>query len=139
MSIERAQWGCGEQAMVNTHTHTNTHTISRDTQGGWSPAKGLDAILTHVGLTLPLIKLMDYEHREDEVGVGGAGNGKHILTRIHTHSPSLYTGWRQDCVRSLLETIYTLSITRDTVCVCVCHCLLPSPPLRPLDVRNPLK
>ena len=59
MSIERAQWGCGEQAMVNTHTHThtNTHTVARDTQGGWSPEKGLDAILAHVGLALPLIKI----------------------------------------------------------------------------------
>ena len=138
MSIERTQWGCGEQAMVNTHTHTYTHTVSHDTQGGWSPTKGSDAILTHVSFALPLIKLMGYEHREDEVGVGGAGNGKHI----HTHSPSLYTGWRQYCVRSLLETIYTLSVTRNTVCVCACVCvcvIASSPtPLRPPDVHSPL-
>ena len=34
----------------------------------------------------------------------------------------------------------TLYITVDTVCVfvCVCHCLLPNPPLRPPDFHSPL-
>ena len=30
----------------------------------------------------PLIKLVGYEHREDAVGVGGAGNVKHTQTHI---------------------------------------------------------
>ena len=35
-----------------------------------------------------LIQLMGYEHREDAVGVRGAGNVEHThtLTHMHTHS-----------------------------------------------------
>ena len=33
-----------------------------------------------------LNKLMGYEHREDAVGVWGAGNVKHKHTHTHTHS-----------------------------------------------------
>ena len=32
-------------------------------------------------LATPLIKLKAYEHRGDEVGVGGADKGKHIHTQ----------------------------------------------------------
>ena len=87
--------GGGGSKQWQTHAHTYTHTVSRDTQGGWSPAKESEAILPHIGLVLLLIKLMVYGHHKDAVGVGGAGNGKHIHTRIQTHSPSGYTGWME--------------------------------------------
>ena len=69
--------------MLNTHTHT--HTVSPVTQGGLSLRQGLDAILTHVGVP-PLTKLLGYEHREDALGGGGAGNGKHTQTHTNTHT-----------------------------------------------------
>ena len=43
----------------------------------------------------PLIKLMDYEHREDAVGGGGASNRQHTQTHTRTQCPSLYTGWME--------------------------------------------
>ena len=61
-------------------THTHTHNVLPDTQGGWLLGQGSDANLTHVGVDYPQTKLMGYEHWEVLVGVGGAGNGK------HTHS-----------------------------------------------------
>ena len=66
----------GEQAMVNTHTHT--HSVPRDTQGGWRIVQGLDAIL------------------------GGAGNGKHT----HTHGvPVIHrVVERPAIIRSNLDT-----------------------------------
>ena len=79
----------GEQVMANTqthtptHTHTHTHSVPRDTQGGWSVVQGSDAILTHVCLAPPLIKLMGYERPQYEVGLGGERHGK------HTHTVSL--------------------------------------------------
>ena len=95
--------GCGWSRQWQTHTHSRTHThrLSRDTQDGWSPGQGLDGILTHGGVALPLIKLMCYEHREDAVGVRGAGNDKHTHTPTHTHCVprdtqgecSLVQGW----------------------------------------------
>ena len=60
----------------------HTHSVPRDTQGGWSLGKGSDAILTHVSLARPLFKLIGCDHRKDSVRGGGAGNGKHT----HTHS-----------------------------------------------------
>ena len=48
MNIGRTLWGVGKQAMANTHTHT--HSVARDTQGGWSLRQGSDAILTHVSV-----------------------------------------------------------------------------------------
>ena len=69
--------------MAKTHTHTRS--VPRDTQGGRSLGQGTDAILTHVSVALPLIKLMGYEHREVAVGGLGAGNGKH--TQTHTKCP----------------------------------------------------
>ena len=73
----------GEQVMANTHTQTHTHSVTRDTQGGWSIVQGSDAILTHVCLAPPLIKLMSYERPQDTVRLGGEGHGK------HTHTVSL--------------------------------------------------
>ena len=67
-----------------THSHTHTHSVPRDTQGGWSLGQGSDTILKNVGVVPPLIKSVGYEHREDAVGVWGAGNVKHKHT--HTHS-----------------------------------------------------
>ena len=47
--------------MANTHTHS----VPSDTPGGCSLEQGSNAILAHVGIARPLIKLMGYEHRED--------------------------------------------------------------------------
>ena len=70
--------------MENTHTHTRTRGVPRDAQGEWSPfGQGLGAILTNVGVAHTLIKLMGYEHREDAVLGGGAGNDKHTHTVSH--------------------------------------------------------
>ena len=33
---------------------------------------------------LPIIKIMGYEQREDALGVGEAGKGKHTRTHIHS-------------------------------------------------------
>ena len=46
------------------HTHTHTHSVPLDTESGWSLVQGWDAILTHVNVAPPLIKLMGYEHPE---------------------------------------------------------------------------
>ena len=37
----------------------------------------------------PLIKLMNYEQREDAVGVGGAWNVNYTHAHTHTHTVSL--------------------------------------------------
>ena len=55
--------------MSNTHTHT--HSVTRDTQDGWSLVQGSDAGLTHVSVAHPLLKLTGNEHREHAVGGGG--------------------------------------------------------------------
>ena len=75
--------GAGDGKHTHTHTHTHTHSVTRDTQGGWRLVQGSDAILTHVCLAPPLIKLMSYERPQDAVSLGGEGNGK------HTHTVSL--------------------------------------------------
>ena len=72
----------GEQAMTNTHTHS----VPRDTQGGWSLGQGSDRILTHESVARPPIKSMVYEHREYVVGGGEAGNIKHTHTHTRCHS-----------------------------------------------------
>ena len=58
-------------------------------------SKKSDAILTHVGVARPLIKLMGYEHRENAVRVGELAM-THTHTRTHTHSVPRDTqdGWR---------------------------------------------
>ena len=76
----RTQWGV--QEMSNTHTHS----VPRDTQGGWSLGQGSETILLNVGVAPPLIKFLAYEHREDALGGEGAGNGKHTLTHPYTHT-----------------------------------------------------
>ena len=87
MNIRRTHRVVGEQAMANTHTHT--HSVRRDTQGGLSHGQGSDTILTHVGVATPLIKIMGYEHQDDAEGGVGACNGKN--THTHTHTVSLVT------------------------------------------------
>ena len=77
--------GSGGSMKWQTHTHTLTHIVTRDTQGGRSLGQRSDPILTHVGMALPLIKLMGYEHRAAAMGGEEAGNGKH--TQTHTQCP----------------------------------------------------
>ena len=74
--------GGGGSMQCQTHTHKRIHSVPRDTQGGWNLGQGSDAILTHVSVTLPLIKLMGLELREAQWGAG-AGTVKH--THTHTH------------------------------------------------------
>ena len=78
--------GGSRQCQTHTHTHKHTHRVPNDTQGGWSLGQGSDAILAHVGVAPPLIKIVGYEHREYALGGGGAGNGKHTQTHTHTHT-----------------------------------------------------
>ena len=76
---------------IHTHTHTHTHTKSVP-QGGWSLGQGSNAILTHVSVVPPLIKLMGYEHREDAMEGGGS---KQCQIHTHTHTKSVpQDGWR---------------------------------------------
>ena len=67
--------------MSNTHTDS----VPRDPQGGQSVGQGSDAVLTHVSVEHPLIKLMGYEHREHAVGGRGCWQGQ---THTHTHTVS---------------------------------------------------
>ena len=77
--------------MANTHTHS----VPSDTPGGFSFEQGSDAILAHVGVARPLIKLMGYEHREDAVGVGElAMTHTHTHTHIHSVPRDTQDGWR---------------------------------------------
>ena len=71
-------------------THTHTHSVPRDTQGGYSLGQGTDAILTHVSVAPLLIKLMGYEHREDEVGGGGS---RQCQTHTHRVTRDTQDGW----------------------------------------------
>ena len=70
-----------------THTHKRTHSVLCDTQGGWNLGQGSDAILTHVSVALPLIKLMGFELGEAQWGAGSAGTVKHTHTHTHTQCP----------------------------------------------------
>ena len=69
--------------MSNTHTHKRIHSVPRDTLGGWNLGQGSDAILTHVSVTLPLIKLMGLELRGAHWGAGVQAQSN---THTHTHS-----------------------------------------------------
>ena len=69
-------------------------------------AKGSDAILTHVGLSPPLIKLMVSEHREDEVGVGGAGISN-TYTHAYTHTVPRYTPDGDKIASDACSRLYT--------------------------------
>ena len=51
MNSGRTQWGVGG---AGNGKHTHTHSVPRDTQGGWSFGRESDAILTHVGVARPL-------------------------------------------------------------------------------------
>ena len=70
--------------MANTHSHT--HSVPRDTHGGWSFEQGLDAILTYVGVDQPLLNNWAVNIGRTEWEVGGECNGKH--THTHTQFPS---------------------------------------------------
>ena len=60
----------GNGKHTQTHKPTHTHSVARDTDGGWSLGQRSDAVLTHVSVARPLIKLMGYEHREDAMWGG---------------------------------------------------------------------
>ena len=47
--------GGGGSMQCLTHTHKRTHSVPRDTQGGWNLGQGSDAILTLVSVAAPLI------------------------------------------------------------------------------------
>ena len=68
-----------------SHTHKRTHSVLRDTQGGWNVGQGSDAILTHVSVAAPLIKLMGNDHRLDTVESGETRQGTThtVSTVIH--------------------------------------------------------
>ena len=73
MGHEHREDAIGGGGMCNgKHTHTHTHSVTRDTQDGWILGQGSDAILTHVSVARPLIKIMGYEHREDAAWGGGS-------------------------------------------------------------------
>ena len=81
---------------THTHTYTHTHSVPRDTHGGWSLGKRSEAILIHLGVARPLIKLVGYEHREDAVVCGGSRQWQtHTHKDTHTHGVPRATqgGW----------------------------------------------
>ena len=81
-------------AVNGKHTHPRKHSVSRDTQDGWSPGQGSDAILTHVSVARPLTKLMSYVHQENAVW-GWRSRQLQTHTNKHTHSVPRDTpgGW----------------------------------------------
>ena len=74
--------GGGGSMQCQTHTHKRTHSVPRDTQGGWSLGHGSDAFLAHVSVAAPLIKLMGNDHQLVTVGSGGTKQGP-----THTQCP----------------------------------------------------
>ena len=78
---EDAVGGAGSM-QCQTHTRKRTHSVPRDTQGGWNLKQRSDEILTHVSVAAPLIKLMGNDHRWTQWGVGGARQGP-----THTQCP----------------------------------------------------
>ena len=82
---EDAVGGAGSM-QCQTHTRKRTHSVHRDTQGGWNLGQGSDEILTHVSVAAPLIKLMCNDHRENALGRGGS---RQWQTHTHTHTVSL--------------------------------------------------
>ena len=76
------------------HTHTHTHTQCSPVYTGWMEPLARTRIERNPDTCRrgpPLIKLMGYEHREDAVEGGGAGNVKH--THTHTVSRVTQVGW----------------------------------------------
>ena len=59
----------------------------------------------------PLIKVMGYEHREDEVGGGGTGNAKHQHTHTHTHTHTHSVPSDTLCGRSIGQGSNTIILT----------------------------
>ena len=57
MGYEHREDAVGEGGAGNVK-HTHTHSVARDTQGGWRQGQGSDAFLTHVIVAPPLIKSM---------------------------------------------------------------------------------
>ena len=78
--------GSGGRMQCQTHTHKRIHSVPRDTQGGWNLGQGSDAILTHVSVALPLIKLMGFELQEAQWGAGVQAR-----SNTHTHTPTVST------------------------------------------------
>ena len=91
MNIGSTQWGVWG-ACNGKHTHTHTHCVPRDTEGGWNPEQGIDHHIYTCWRGPPRIKLMDYEHREDAVR---GGRNRQCQTHTHTHSVPRDTkgGW----------------------------------------------
>ena len=83
----------GSGGAGKANTHTQTHSVPRHTQYGWSLGQGSDTILTHIGVAPPQIKLMGYEHREDALEGGVAGKGKHTHTHTHSVHRDTQGGW----------------------------------------------
>ena len=73
--------GDGGSMQCLTHTHKRTHSVPRDTQGGWNLGQGSEPILTHVSVALPLIKLMGSELWDAQWGAESAGTVKHTHTQ----------------------------------------------------------
>ena len=88
---EDAVGGVGSM-QCQTHTRKRTHSVPRETQGGWNLEQGSDEILTHVSVAAPLIKLMCNDHRENALGRGWS---RQWQTHTHTHSVPRDTqgGW----------------------------------------------
>ena len=66
--------------MATTHKHT--HTVSLMIQRSMEPRARIGINLHTCTRSPPLIKLMRYEHRDEVVGVGGAGNGNHTVSPV---------------------------------------------------------
>ena len=56
MGYEHREDAVGGEGSRECQTHTNIHSVSRDTQGGWSLGLGSYTFLTHVTVARPLIK-----------------------------------------------------------------------------------
>ena len=67
--------------MSNTDTHTHTHSVPRDTKGGWCLGQGSERILTHAGVALSnqIIGLRT-------PGGCSGGWGEYVMSNTHTHT-----------------------------------------------------
>ena len=90
MSNEHREDAVGGGGAGKANIHTHTHSFPGHTGDGWSLGQGSDTILTYVGVAPPQIKLMGYQHRENAVGGGGAGNSKHTQAYTHTVSTVIH-------------------------------------------------
>ena len=53
MGYEHREEAVGGRGSRQCQTHTHTHRVPHDTQGGMSLGQGSDAVLTHVGVASP--------------------------------------------------------------------------------------